>query len=401
MITCPLQVVVCNLVNGPPDLNGEAFVDAAYRAFVGRTPGLTSTNIPNWMMGDELQPLECFKFSAIPSTPAPQQLLGRALHTLVVAWVSEHSVKDANFVLWLAEVWDIVDKSNDQHGFLIGLIDNRLRDELHRQADALGVPGLKDVQILSWESSFAEAAGRPAVTALRCLERARNLLCQGLKKGAQPLKLFISHAKTDGLSLACAMLHAIKQEPTLSPFYDAQDIVAGSNWKRALRQAVHSSVLIAIRTDAYDDRPWCVQEILWAEESGSPIIVVDARSDLFYPPSSTALEASPWVLVPDGSLTRILYCTLRENLKWLLLQRAVVSLGPAVADSAVVLPRAPTWNSLGGALENLRTRTGATKTIVYPDPALPAGTQAYLQQFAKAVDPTVDVLNYTAFAAKH
>ncbi len=168
-----------------------------------------------------------------------------------------------------------------------------------------------------------------------------------------------------------------------------------------MRRGVESSVLVAIRTEAYDERAWCVQEIVWAEEAGSPIIVVDARSELFYPPSTSALEASPWVLVPDGSLTRILICTLRENMRLLLAQRCVATLTPAVVEATVLLPESAYLEFAWRGAVRLASVNSREKYVVYPDPPLRQETRSYLNQMARAMDSTVSVLSFTEFTAKH
>ena len=35
-----------------------------------------------------------------------------------------------------------------------------------------------------------------------------------------------------------------------------------------------------MRTNTYEERPWCVQEMDWAEDFGSPLVMVDARTQL-------------------------------------------------------------------------------------------------------------------------
>ncbi len=202
MIATPLRVIICSEPGGASDQDGETFLAAAHRAFAGRAPGVTSVAVPNWMMGDALALADCPRPAPPPLMPVPD-LLDCGLHTLVVAWVNEHSLRQPNSIKWLADVWEGVDRSNGRHGMFVGVRDERLRRDLFQVADQQGLPGLKDCQIKTWES-IGEEAARPPVVALSCLEIARQLVCHGLGKSRQPLKLFISHAKNDGLSLACA-----------------------------------------------------------------------------------------------------------------------------------------------------------------------------------------------------
>jgi hypothetical protein len=351
------------------------------------------------MVGSGVGLAECFPYDSVPTTPVPD-LLDAGLHTMVIAWINERTVQNDDYVRWLATVWERADASQSRHMLILGLSNERIRQALHDRADDLKVSHLKNLQIKTWESS-GEKAARPGVAALTFLESARELVTAGLKRGSAKLNLFISHAKLDGLSLANSLMHTIQQTPTLNKFYDAQDIQSGTNWQTALKNGVESSVLIAVRTNAYDTRGACIEEINWAEQVGSPIIVVDARSDFFYPPSASVMESSPWVLVPDGSLTRILVCTLRENLRLLLIRRAVASLGPAVDDATVVLSRPPSWISLGGAIQRNRNNSAKQKFIVYPDPTVSKMTGPVLNLFAQGLDAAVRVLAYNEFAALH
>jgi hypothetical protein len=250
----------------------------------------------------------------------------------------------------------------------------------------------------TWES-LGEEAVRPATVALRALEKARAGLAQGLGQRRENLKLFISHAKIDGLSLAESLNHAIRRISGLEKFYDAQHIESGSNWKKELQKGVESSVMVAVRTDRYEERSCCVQEVAWADSAGAPIVVVEARSELYHPPSGLGLEGCPWVRIPDGSLTRILYCALRENLRLLLIRRGVHALGPEIAKASVVLPRVPTWDSLDGALARLPVEPIGPTYIVYPDPMLPRTTCEAIDRFVGSRNQNARVRNYSSLTA--
>jgi hypothetical protein len=72
-----------------------------------------------------------------------------------------------------------------------------------------------------------------------------------------------------------------------------------------------------LRTEAYDGRPWCQQEVLWADEYATPAVLVDARTGLNHPAGTLPFERVPTVRIPDGNLVRILFLALREGLRFL------------------------------------------------------------------------------------
>src|SRR5258705_12795777 len=72
-----------------------------------------------------------------------------------------------------------------------------------------------------------------------------------------------------------------------------------------------------LRTDEYDNRHWCQQEVLWADEYATPAVLVDARTGLNHPAGVLRFDRVPTVRIPDGNLVRILFLALREGLRFL------------------------------------------------------------------------------------
>lgn len=180
---------------------------------------------------------------------------------------------------------------------------------------------------------------RPHTLALLALHRARLLL------GAEPdtLRLFISHAKADGLFLAHSLRSLISEVPELDKWYDADDIESGGDWSEEIEAAAANSVLVAIRTDAYEQSAWCRREFETALAHGVPIVVVDALLRPTITGSSLPFAAMPTVRIPDGNTHRVLTAALREHLRLLLVRTLVTDRVPK--DAKVqwrVWPRLPT-----------------------------------------------------------
>ena len=121
-------------------------------------------------------------------------------------------------------------------------MDERIGDQVSRRRASLG-----SLQLLQ-PSEIGERAIRPAMLALRGLHECRLLLAKAIPPiGGRPrgyLRLFISHAKMDGLPLAQALKHQIEGLGWLEDFYDAEDLPAGCDWQQELELGVGSSLIV-------------------------------------------------------------------------------------------------------------------------------------------------------------
>lgn len=70
------------------------------------------------------------------------------------------------------------------------------------------------------------------------------------------LKLFISHAKRDGLATAENFRNSIRSKTKLDSFFDKNDIIEGVDFENQIRENVESSLLMVLDSDAYGIRQW-------------------------------------------------------------------------------------------------------------------------------------------------
>jgi hypothetical protein len=219
--------------------------------------------------------------------------------------------------------------------------------------------------------------------ALRLLHECRVLLAAALpaENGrAGHLRLFISHAKMDSLPLAQALRHQIDALGWLDRFYDVDDLPAGGDWQRELERGVGSSLIVMLRTEAYDGRFWCQQEVLWADEYATPAVLVDARTSLNHPAATLPFDRVPTVRIPDGNLLRVLFIALREGLRFLLFNTRVELMTQSGSLPSPVVLRvftfAPSMAALMRAcraLEDSRAPATTPRLILYPDPPFRMG----------------------------
>lgn len=335
------------------------------------------------------------EFFADPPPQAAPETLDAFCHTLVVVFADQAFLSKSSAALWdwLVNCWTHTDASKGRHLMLVVAMDER-----QGRAFTAKRTELEPLQLLQ-NHSLGEYAIRPAMLALRILHECRVLLATALPttNGHRPgyLKLFISHAKTDGLPLAHALKHQIESTGWLEDFYDVDDLPAGRNWQKELEQGVGSSLIIMLRTEAYDGRHWCRQEVLWADEYATPAVLVDARTNLNHPPGILPFERVPTVRIPDGNLLRILFLALREGLRFLQFARRVQDMRqdgtlPAPLELRV-FSFPPSMSALLRACRSLSASTepGTTpRWILYPDPPLRSGlyeaAQALVQTYAPA-----------------
>lgn len=366
----PLQIL---LFRHPDDADVTRYENSVVRAFQG------GKEAGEYLATGEDLGIQMGVFSDTPPQPVADTL-DAFCHSLVVVFADQAFLSKSSPALWnwLVGSWAHTDSSNGRHLMLVVAMDERQGHAFTSKRAELEALQLLQVH------SLGEFAVRPAMLALRILHESRLLLATALPAidGHRPgyLRLFISHAKMDGLPLAHALKHHIESTGWLEDFYDVDDLPAGRNWQRELERGVGSSLIIMLRTEAYDGRHWCRQEVLWADEYATPAVLVDARTNLNHPAGVLPFERVPTVRIPDGNLLRILFLALREGLRFLHFARRVEEMKqrgtlPTPLELRV-FSFPPSMSALLRACRSLTASSAPTATprwILYPDPPLRSG----------------------------
>lgn len=306
---------------------------------------------------------------------AAETLSDAFCHTLVIVLVDLQLLAAGDSLRdWLGSFSRHASGSRGRHRLLPLAMEERLADRFAR------LDGLEGCQVQAVQL-FGERAIRPAMVALRALHEARVLLAAGMPphEGQGPagfLRLFISHAKLDGLPLAQALKHQIQATGWLRTFYDAEDLPPGCDWREELERGVGDSLIIMLRTEVYETRHWCQQEVRWADEYATPAVLVEARVGLNHPAGTLPFDRVPTVRIPDGNLMRVLHLALREGLRFLLFARRVEELkrtGEIPNDASLrTFSFQPSMAALLRACRML-VHGGEPRYILYPDPVLGMG----------------------------
>lgn len=342
----PLKLLIVAEKNKFPSDDRSPYFTAITRAFQGgaaRSPdGTEEYYASGEELGVDVRRIIGMEFWSDDSRKVDiSVVLESCCHLLVIVFLEGPA--SAEFGHWLSKMAQIA--LREEFEGRVGV----LPIALDPQGEQVSLEHFDEFQRLS-VSELGEGALRPGYMGLLALQHAWSLLGAGAD---ERLRLFVSHAKRDGAPVALALKSQIESLRFLRRFYDAQDILPGTRWRQVLREGVRKSVIVALRTDIYELRPWCVQEIEWAEEFGCPAIVVDARHSLTMPRETLPVAGMATVRIPDGNMVRILNMALREAVRVRLFRRAVQMLeaaGILPANRTIALSRA-SLASLGVACE--------------------------------------------------
>lgn len=146
--------------------------------------------------------------------------------------------------------------------------------------------------------------------------RIYDCLIRYMKDMAQDkLKLFISHAKRDGLVVAENLRNSLRSKTKLDSFFDKNDIIEGVDFEKQIKENVKSSLLMVLDSDAYGTRQWCQKEILCAKKYGVPIVVVDMHSDVITR-TFPYMGNVPSIRLNDDNLDTAINLLLRTGLRY-------------------------------------------------------------------------------------
>ena len=240
-------------------------------------------------------------------------------------------------------------------------------------APPLGFEALQQIRWSDWRG--LGPAERRVRALIRLFAAIRERL--GTVSDARRSTIFVSHAKHDGRALAEAMVRHIRDPENalgLSTFYDALELRDGEDFAEGLEAGVRDGALLALASDAYEARPWCNQEILWAKRWRRAALIVDIgrkRVARTYPYLGN-LPLRGHNLATSAGREAAILDLITEMLRVDLFAIASAQL----PDGVVALPRPPELLDLAALV-----RAGVTRAV-YPDPPLPDREMALLGEVA-------------------
>lgn len=91
-----------------------------------------------------------------------------------------------------------------------------------------------------------------------------------------PLKLFLSHAKADGINITKTLKNTIENFTKSKTFFDSNDIQIGYEFWNEIEDNIKNSCLVIIQSDKYSNSSWCRKEVLSAKNHNRPILCINA-----------------------------------------------------------------------------------------------------------------------------
>ena len=213
--------------------------------------------------------------SQMPGSPT---LVGQSLVTnvqIVLILIDEHMVADPTWRYWLAQLSQ--SPSSVERKLMPVALDSSAYNIASniREKNFLRPAGLP---LPSEPAKLEDAKQYVSRSLLRQITEAmcRLLLGRRIADLVPPnpidhkegftgkIKIFLSHAKSDGTAPARRLRDYIYSQTQLAAFYDENDIPFGAAFSRVLEddlQADETAALIAVRSANYASRPWCRREL--------------------------------------------------------------------------------------------------------------------------------------------
>ena len=199
-----------------------------------------------------------FRTSVSPASAPPPVPFGKAKRTAVFVLADDKLVAEP---VWRDYVSDLT-KSVSSSDVVVGVALTAVSHLPPRLAAVQGIR-LPDYD--------------PADRETELLNNVKNDLCRLLRPDAEKVKVFLSYAKQDGLSITTEVRRYLHEQTKLGDFFDATDIPDGARFAEFITENAGSlPVLLAIQTDTYGSRDWCRLEVLEAKRQRVPISVLAA-----------------------------------------------------------------------------------------------------------------------------
>ncbi|MEX2410910.1 MAG: toll/interleukin-1 receptor domain-containing protein [Candidatus Paceibacterota bacterium] len=205
--------------------------------------------------------------------PVPIEI-NKATKNAIVLLVDQNYLIDESFKAYTKELRELVDEESRIYPI-----------QLCEEAYALGC-GINEYQFTrAFYGDLKKKKNYKTSSQIIRTELLNNLarLLLGLKstwndeekdRPNSPVKLFLSHAKKDGVETTTKFKRFVEENLKLDVFFDTFDIADGYNFKNQIEQNIENSALVVFLTDEYSTREWCKIEVLTAKRRKSSIVVV-------------------------------------------------------------------------------------------------------------------------------
>jgi hypothetical protein len=316
-----------------------------------------------------------------PKAPRPIDL-SAAEHNAIVLLHDDLMLADSD--IWDPYVTGLVDDMEKRDGRDVFIPMMRTKTS---PLPSLYGRGIHHAHQYKWAKSLPDDEARVKRMVLHIVYCIREHLRRRRDANAAPEPLFVSHAKADGDETARAIVDHVNDsgnDVPLNTFYDAMELMPGERFQKRFEHEIGRGTLLAIISDVYDSRPWCIYELTEAKRKRRPIVLADVgkvRTSRTYPYGANL----PRVRISKTDVPAIealLVETISEGLRCDLFALEAKAIADAKNIAAAVgLPRPPELFDL------LDSDDMAGKTVLYPDPPVPNIEQRLLDNAASKLAP--------------
>jgi len=243
-----------------------------------------------------------------------------------------------------------------------------------------------------WATALPDETARTKRLLLHTLQRIRTHLRRLADPRANREPLFVSHAKADGDETAWGIVNHVNskdQDVPLDTFYDAKELMPGEDYQERFKDEIGEGTLLAIVSDLYETRPWCVFELTEAKRRRRPIVLADVgrvRTSRTYPYGANVPRVR-FAPSDRAAIEALLVEVISEGLRCDLFTRLAEKTLAARGRKGIALPRPPElFDLLDRGVDQLGD------WIVYPDPPVPDVEREILDNALMRVAPATRII---------
>ena len=202
------------------------------------------------------------------------------------------------------------------------------------------------------------------------------------------VKLFISHAKKDGETIAADFRDYVRSKTKLDSFFDVNDIPDSYSFSKEIEEAISKNAVVVIfQTDAYASREWCRREVILAKRFKAAIVVVNAIKDFERRsfPYMGNVPVMRWKKDFEAVIDKALYQILYHLVSELTLQKNIELYMPGREDVEYTVNSPELFNFVD--IIRVQQKKNLTKLfVIYPDPPLGMEEVQLLNEIDKEVE---------------
>lgn len=335
-----------------------------------------------------------------PDAPEPGRIdVGQATHTAVVVLIDDEMIddRDNGWSAYVDRIWRDTNRNDSEHRML----PVALSRYAFGFSSAIRESNFIRLYQSDGEKRVVELTINVAHELCRLLLKERRVDHENPAAAtvSDRVKVFISHAKGDGLAIAKAINAFIRNDTQLTTFFDSNEIMVGDDFPWVIRQEAARCAMLVVQTDTYGARYWCQEEVLLAKAFKRPVLVLDAieRGEarsfpyLYNGPKVRCAGAGPLMIEPI--VEHLLLEVLRTEHAARQFEGLRELFNIPEGEGIEFLPYPPELLTLAelrlrekaDAADGRRPRKKPARTIVYPDPPLGLNEMRRLSVFAEGL----------------